>query len=84
MKEQTSDDALPETRRDAFTKERCSWPRRRHGLTLRAVWDDGIHSQGGKQKTMHEVGRIVGQMRQAHIGDPRTDVALVDLLSGLT
>jgi len=83
MREQTSDDAPPETRRDAFTKERCSWPRRL-GLTLRAVWDDRIHSQGGGEKTMHEVGRIVGQMRQAHIGDPRTDVALVGLLSGLT
>lgn len=33
---------------------------------------------------MREVDRIVDQMMQAHIGDPWTDVALVDLLDGLT
>ena len=33
---------------------------------------------------MREVGRIVDQMMQAHIGDPWTDVALGGLLDGLT
>ena len=33
---------------------------------------------------MHEAGRIVDRMKKAYIGDPWTDVALVDLLDGLT
>lgn len=33
---------------------------------------------------MHELDRIVGQMKQAHIGNPWTDVPLAGLLEGLT